>query len=114
MTRRLRALTGPSVRRCAGGTHRRGDRVARTVPPVRPGLTPGTPRGPRNGLGAVTFVVVVLGALLAVFPATAAFGFLLRLLAIVPAFVAYRRTRKGTATNRGRSVAAMAMAPVFL
>jgi hypothetical protein len=62
----------------------------------------------------VTFAVVVLGAVLAVFPATAAIGLLLCLLAIVPAFVAHRRTRKGTATNRGRSVAALAMAPAFL
>ena len=44
--------------------------------------------------------------LLAVFPATAGFGFLLCLLALVPAFVAHRRTRKGTATNRRRAVAA--------
>lgn len=85
--------------------------MPRTVPPARPA---GVSRGPRNGLGAVTFVVVVLAALLAVFPATAAFGFLLCLLALVPAFVAHRRTRKGTATNRRRAVAAVLMAPVFL
>jgi hypothetical protein len=85
--------------------------VPRTVPPARPA---GTSRGPRNGLGAVTFAVVVLAALLAVFPATAGFGFLLCLLALVPAFVAHRRTRKGTATNRRRAVAAVLLAPVFL
>ena len=79
------------------------------VPPPGPGR-----RGPRNGLGAVTFVVVVLGALLAVFPATAAFGFVLCLVAIVPAIVAYRRTRLGTATDRRRSVAAVALAPAFV
>ncbi|HEX5813367.1 MAG TPA: DUF3761 domain-containing protein [Pseudonocardia sp.] len=85
--------------------------MPRTVPPAGPA---GTSRGPRNGLGAVTFVVVVLAALLAVFPATAGFGFLLCLLALVPAFAAHRRTRKGTATNRRRAVAAVLMAPVFL
>jgi hypothetical protein len=79
------------------------------VPPPGPGR-----RGPRNGLGAVTFVVVVVGALLAVFPATAAFGLLLCLVAIVPAILAYRRTRRGTATNRRRSVAAVALAPAFV
>ena len=35
------------------------------------------PRRPSNGLGAVTFVVVLLGAVLAVFPATAGLGLLL-------------------------------------
>lgn len=72
------------------------------------------PRAPRNGLGTVTFVVVVLAALLAVFPRTAPFGFLLCLAALVPAGVAYVRIQNGTATNRVRSVAALAMAPVFL
>ena len=85
--------------------------MPRTAPPAR---AAGPSRGPRNGLGAVTFVVVVLAALLAVFPATAGLGFLLCLLALVPAFVAHRRTRKGTATNRRRSAAAVLMAPLFL
>jgi outer membrane biosynthesis protein TonB len=62
----------------------------------------------------VTFVVVVVAALLAVFPTTAALGFLVCLLAIVPAIIAFRRTRKGTATNHGRSFATVLMAPVFL
>jgi hypothetical protein len=84
------------------------------VPPIAPPVRPDVPGGPRNGLGAVTFVIVVLGALLAVFPSTAVFGLLVCLLALVPAFVAHRRTRKGTATNRGQSVAALAMAPAFL
>jgi Protein of unknown function (DUF3761) len=79
------------------------------VPPPGPGG-----RRPRNGLGAVTFVVVVLGALLAVFPASAPFGLLLCLVAIVPAIVAFRRTRRGTATNRRRSAAAVALAPAFV
>lgn len=81
-----------------------------TVPPAHPA----NPRGPRNGLGTATFLAVVLGALLAVFPATAGFGFLLCLLALVPAVVAFRRARRGVATNRRRSVAAVVMAPAFL
>jgi len=68
---------------------------------------------PRNGLGAVTFVVAVLGALLAIIPATTPLGALLCLIAIIPAIVSFRRVRKGTATNRGRSVAALVLAPVF-
>lgn len=67
----------------------------------------------RNGLGRVTFVVAVLGALLAVIPPTAAFGALLCLVAIIPAIVSFRRVRKGFATNRRRSVAALVLAPVF-
>lgn len=69
---------------------------------------------PRNGLGAVTFVIAVLGALLAVIPVAAAFGALLCLVAIIPAIVSFRRVRKGTATNRRRSLAALVVAPVFL
>ena len=72
------------------------------------------PRRPSNGLGTATFVVVLLGALLAVIPATAGLGLLLCLVAIVPAFVAYLRTRRGAATNRRRSVAAVALAPAFV
>jgi len=62
----------------------------------------------------VTFVVVLLGAVLAVFPATAGLGLLLCLAAIVPAIVAYLRTRRGAATNRRRSAAAVALAPAFV
>jgi hypothetical protein len=68
---------------------------------------------PRNGLGAVTFVVAVLGALLAVIPSAAAFGALLCFVAIIPAVVSFRRVRRGTATNRRGSVAALVLAPVF-
>jgi uncharacterized protein DUF3761 len=68
---------------------------------------------PRNGLGAVTFAIAVIGALLAVIPAAAAFGALLCFVAIIPAIVSFRRVRKGTATNRRRSVAALVLAPVF-
>jgi hypothetical protein len=71
------------------------------------------PPPPRNRLGAVTFGVVVLGALLAVFPATAVLGILLCLFAIVPAIFAFRRVRKGRATNRRLSLAALVLAPVF-
>ena len=54
------------------------------------------------------------GALLSVFPASAGLGFVLCVLAIIPAVVAYQRTRKGTATDRRRSLAAVAMAPTFV
>lgn len=79
--------------------------------PVRPA---DPSRGPRNGLGTATFAVVVLAALLAVVPATAALGFLLCLLALVPAALAHRRARRGVATNRKQSAAAVLMAPTFL
>jgi hypothetical protein len=67
----------------------------------------------RSLLGSVTFAVVLLGALLAVFPATAAFGLLLCLLAIVPAVVAFLRSRKGRVRGSRHALAAMVMAPVF-
>jgi hypothetical protein len=73
-----------------------------------------TPRPPRNRFGTTTFVIVVLGALLAVFPATAVLGLLLLLLALVPAVIAYVLTRTGRATDRRRSLASMVLAPVFL
>ena len=73
-----------------------------------------TPRPPRNRFGATTFVIVVLGALLAVFPATAVLGLLLLLLALVPAVIAYVLTRTGRATDRRRSLASLVLAPVFL
>jgi hypothetical protein len=68
---------------------------------------------PRNRLGAVTFVIAVLGAVLAVIPGTAAFGGLLCIIAIIPAIVSFRRIRKGTANNRRQSVATLVLAPVF-
>lgn len=68
---------------------------------------------PRNRLGAVTFVIAVLGAVLAAIPATVAFGGLLCLIAIIPAIVSFRRVRKGTANNRRQSIAALVLAPVF-
>jgi Protein of unknown function (DUF3761) len=71
------------------------------------------PPSPRNGLGAVTFVIAILGALLAVIPAATPLGALLCFIAIIPAIVSFRRVRKGTATNRRRSVAALVLAPVF-
>jgi hypothetical protein len=88
-----------------------GWQVVQGYPPAPPRPNGG---GPRNGLGAVTFVVVLLGALLAVIPASAGLGFVLCVLAIIPAVVAYQRTRKGAATNRRRSLAAVAMAPAFV
>lgn len=68
---------------------------------------------PRNRLGTVTFVIAVLGAVLAVIPATVAFGGLLCIIAIIPAIISFRRVRKGTADNRRQSVAALVLAPVF-
>jgi hypothetical protein len=73
-----------------------------------------TPRPPRNRFGTTTFVIIVLGALLAVFPATAVLGLLLLLLALVPAVIAYVLTRTGRATDRRRSLASLVLAPVFL
>jgi hypothetical protein len=73
-----------------------------------------TPRPPRNRFGTTTFVIVVLGALLAVFPATAVLGLLILLLALVPAIIAYVLTRIGRATDRRRSLASLVLAPVFL
>lgn len=68
---------------------------------------------PRSLLGSATFVVVLLGAVLAVFPATAAPGLLLCLLAIVPAVVVFLRSRKGRVRGNRQALAAMVMAPVF-
>ena len=73
-------------------------------PPQPPPAGPSP--SPRNRLGAVTFVLVILGAVFAVLPATAGFGFVLCFVMIIPAIVAFRRLRKGTATNRRRAVAA--------
>jgi resuscitation-promoting factor RpfB len=78
------------------------------LPRVPPGSSPR-----RNRLGSVTLAIVLVGAVFAVFPATAALGLLLCLLAIVPAIIAYRRSRKGRATDGGPALAAMVMAPVF-
>ena len=71
-------------------------------------------RRPANRLGAMTFGVVVAGALMTIFPRTAALGLLLCLLAIVPAIVAYLRLRSGRATNRRSAVGALIGAPTFL
>jgi hypothetical protein len=73
-----------------------------------------TPQAPGNRFGTTTFVIVVLGALLAVFPATAVLGLLLLLFALVPAVIAYVLTRTGRATGRRRSLASLVLAPVFL
>jgi len=67
---------------------------------------------PCNGLGAVALVVVV-GAVFAVIPATALLGALLCVVAIPPAFVSFRRVRKGSGTDRGRALAGLVLAPVF-
>lgn len=85
----------------------------RTTARERPTLMSAPQQPPRNRLGAVTFVIAVLGAALAVIPATAAFGGLLCIVAIIPAIVSFRRVRKGTADNRRQSVAALVLAPVF-
>lgn len=67
---------------------------------------------PCNGLGAVA-VVVVVGAVLAVIPATALLGALLCVVTIPPAIVSFRRVGKGSGTDRGRAVAVLVVAPVF-
>jgi len=89
----------------------RGDTVRTPGQPPRQHRT-GSPL--RNRLGAVTFLVVVIAAVLAVIPATAAFGFLLCLLALVPAIIANRRVRRGRADNRRQALAAVVLAPLFL
>jgi len=71
-------------------------------------------RRPRNRLGAATFGVVVAGALMTIFPRTAVLGFLLCLLAVVPAIFAYLRLRSGYATNRRTALGALIGAPTFL
>jgi outer membrane biosynthesis protein TonB len=68
---------------------------------------------PRHGLATITFAIVLLGAVLAVFPATAPLGLLLCLVAIVPAIVAFVRARRGR-PHRRRALAALVLAPVFL
>jgi len=75
-------------------------------------MTAEQPPSPCNGLGAVSFVIVV-GAVLVVVPATRLLGALLCVVAIIPAIVAFRRTRKDSVINRGRAVAALVLAPVF-
>lgn len=72
------------------------------VPPVR-----------RNRLGSVTFAIVLLGAALALFPPTAVLGLLLCFLAIVPAIIAFWRSRRGKATGGRRALVAVVMAPMF-
>jgi hypothetical protein len=68
---------------------------------------------PRHRLATITFAIVLLGAVLAVFPATAPLGLLLCLVAIVPAIVAFVRARRGR-PHRRRALAALVLAPVFL
>jgi len=89
------------------------DKESRNEENQGPAMTVEQPPSPRNGLGAVTFVIAVVGALLAVIPATTPLGALLCFLAIVPAIVSFRRVRHGHATNRRLSVAALVLAPVF-
>jgi outer membrane biosynthesis protein TonB len=72
------------------------------------------PPAPRNRLGTITLVVVALGALLAVFPATAPLGLLLCLAALLPAIIGFVRVRRGRAGHPRRSTAALVLAPVFL
>jgi hypothetical protein len=55
-----------------------------------------------------------LGAVLALFPATAPAGLLLCLVMIVPSVVAFRRTRRVGGSVGHRALAAMVAAPVFL
>ncbi|MFD1232465.1 DUF3761 domain-containing protein [Pseudonocardia benzenivorans] len=69
-------------------------------------------RRPRSVL--VASVLVVLGALFAVIPATAPLGLVLCLAASVPAVMAWRRTRGAPPNVRRPAVAAVALAPTFL
>lgn len=62
-------------------------------PPIGPPPLAPTTR-PRKVLGAVTFVIAVLAALLAVFPATLAWGTLLCIIVIVPAILSVALLRK--------------------
>lgn len=103
LTRSVRRNKAPQA--VDKGSHHDG----KEVPPMTVDQSP----SPRNGLGAVTFVVAVLGALLAIIPATTPLGALLCLIAIIPAIVSFRRVRKGTDTNRGHSIAALVLAPMF-
>ena len=74
-----------------------------------------TPPAPsRHRLATVTFAIVALGAVLAVFPATAPLGFLLCLAALVPAIVAVVRVRRRRAGHPRLAIAALVLAPVFL
>lgn len=95
------------------GRHGRGARQAPSdeAPPSVPGG--GEPRASRNRLGTIAFAVAALGALLAVFPASAVLGLLLCLIAVVPAALAVQRVWQGTATNRGQASTALVLAPVF-
>ncbi|WP_234028026.1 DUF3761 domain-containing protein [Pseudonocardia dioxanivorans] len=69
-------------------------------------------RRPRSVLAAS--VLVVLGALFAVIPATAPLGLVLCLAASVPAVMAWRGTRGAPPNVRRPAVAAVALAPTFL
>ncbi|MBN9101947.1 MAG: hypothetical protein J0I49_28190, partial [Pseudonocardia sp.] len=67
----------------------------------------------RHRFGAVVFGLVMVSALLAVFPATAPAGMTLCFLLVVPAIVVVWRTRRAPTGTRRRSVAALLVAPVF-
>jgi hypothetical protein len=101
-----------STRRCNTASHMVDKESSNNEKGIHP-MNADQSSSPRNGLGAVTFVVAVLGALLAVIPAAAAFGALLCFVAIIPAIVSFRRVRRGNATNDRRAVAALVLAPVF-
>lgn len=60
-----------------------------------------------------SFFLAILGAVLAVIPATAGWGALLCFVALIPALVSLRRVRTGSATNRRLCVSTLLLAPVF-
>lgn len=68
---------------------------------------------PRNRLGTISFVLVLVAAFFLLIPATRPLGGLLCMIAVLPAWFAYRRTRKGVATNPGRALTAAVAAPVM-
>jgi hypothetical protein len=67
---------------------------------------------PPNRLGNAAVVVALLGCLLALIPRSAAFGLVLCLLALLPAFIAHLRCQRGRATNTRSSTGALLATPL--
>lgn len=58
------------------------------------------PPSPRNDLGAVTFVIAVVGVLLAVISPATPWGVLLSFAAIIPAIMSFRPTPASSQLGR--------------